>query len=682
MINQTIEDNFFENYQAILDDIVAQAVDSTEFDDAVARYSALVRPYVDTYQHHQGSAISDDELQKRFLHETALLHTITIQFQNWIDCIYGEPLVVRWAVNQSDSFYDWYSPSEYILKGWKQVPIDDVAFITPELGVQLVDQADLLLSRVGRRYLGEFYTPVSLTNHLLDLSNFSPQMLLAGAHVVDPACGSGNILAQLLVRILGYAHENDLPTSSLVNEITSNIHGYDIQPFAVTLTRTVLLYITFLYLDVDESQHLDALSFHNVELVDPLASQENTWRADGLKFKYIVGNPPFMAVKKDHIAHIEAYEDILSGHPNLYTMFLWWAVRSAANDGMISFLLPQSMLAGLYFTAIRTRLNAETQIHAVTRLLDRTGVVGEADQQMMVLALKVTRNSTSRSPITLRVVRNGDAITAASPITLPYNSVVSEISGKILWHISDNLLDFEIMASLQAGCMELGDCDEIQIGNGSFVWNQHKELVHQTAITDAIPLISSVSICKFGFSFPYYGKYDSRTRQFARVVGEKIYRKKHSGRILLIKRTTPRKVGRRLIAGMPAPSFYADYPEYFLENHVNFIKQTAVENDETLLYGLLGWLNSDVVNFIFQLRNGSTQVSVFELKLLPANLELIAELAPIVQCILATSDVMRQNQLEAEMNQTILHWFNLGTVHEQRMKMVLKLREQSVKSKG
>ena len=50
-----------------------------------------------------------------------------------------------------------------------------------------------------------------------------------------------------------------------------------------------------------------------------------------------------MSVKKDHITHINAYEDILSGHPNLYTMFLWWAVRSAANDGMISFLLPQSM---------------------------------------------------------------------------------------------------------------------------------------------------------------------------------------------------------------------------------------------------------------------------------------------------------------------------------------------------
>ena len=151
--------------------------------------------------------------------------------------------------------------------------------------------------------------------------------------------------------------------------------------------------------------------------------------------------------------------------------------------------------------------------------------------------------------------------------------------------------------------------------------------------------------------------------------------------MILIKRTTPRKVGRRLISGMPDASFHADYPKYFLENHVNYIKQTTSGN-EILLYGLLGWLNSDIVNFIFQLRNGSTQVSVFELKLLPANLELIAELAPIVQCIVSTSDVTKRNKFEADMNQTILQWFNLDTVHDQRMKTVLKLKEKLVKSKG
>ena len=104
----------------------------------------------------------------------------------------------------------------------------------------------------------------------------------------------------------------------------------------------------------------------------------------------------------------------------------------------------------------------------MTRLLDRTGVVGEADQQMMVLALKVTRNSISRRTITLRVVRNGDAITEASSITFPYNRVVSRLVKKFLWHISDNLLDFEIVASLQTGCRNLDDFDEFQIGNGSF----------------------------------------------------------------------------------------------------------------------------------------------------------------------------------------------------------------------
>ena len=64
--------------------------------------------------------------------------------------------------------------------------------------------------------------------------------------------------------------------------MSANIHRYDIQPFAVILTRSVLLYITHLYLSIDEARHLGDFSFQNIELVDSLASHENTWSADDL----------------------------------------------------------------------------------------------------------------------------------------------------------------------------------------------------------------------------------------------------------------------------------------------------------------------------------------------------------------------------------------------------------------
>ena len=99
----------------------------------------------------------------------------------------------------------------------------------------------------------------------------------------------------------------------------------------------------------------------------------------------------------------------------------------------------------------------------------------------------------------------------------------------------------------------------------------------------------------------------------------------HSQPALLVQRTTPRKVGRRLIVGMPSDEFYVDYPRYFLENHVNYIKVRTNE-DKNLLYGLMGWLNSDLINFVFQLRNGNTHVSAFELGLFPVNLEMVKQL--------------------------------------------------------
>ncbi|WP_001032041.1 hypothetical protein [Bacillus cereus] len=62
------------------------------------------------------------------------------------------------------------------------------------------------------------------------------------------------------------------------------------------------------------------------------------------------------------------------------------------------------------------------------------------------------------------------------------------------------------------------------------------------------------------------------------------------------------------------------FPVYFLENHINFLhykddRNGHIEEEVLLFYQAV--LNSKLMNYIFGLKSGNTQVSVSELNLLP-----------------------------------------------------------------
>ena len=148
----------------------------------------------------------------------------------------------------------------------------------------------------------------------------------------------------------------------------------------------------------------------------------------------------------------------------------------------------------------------------------------------------------------------------------------------------------------------------------------------------------------------------------------------HSQPALLVQRTTPRKVGRRLIVGMPSDEFYSEHSRYFLENHINYIKVLDNKN-VNLLYGLMGWLNSDLINFVFQLRNGNTHVSAFELGLLPVNLEIVKQLVDLTKAIINAEPQERNRHIDT-LNKTIYDWLGLGPKHRSRIANVLNRKEK------
>ena len=665
-----LQDILDETFETIKD-----YINAPEYKSCFQEYSDTLDPSLKRYEHHQGENISNADLENRFRHESILLFTVT----KILSTNSKEPNIEDWPIFEPNSPYRWLhltNNSEYndqfndLITNYEIVEIPN-----------LIHDCTEHLNKVTSRYLGEFYTPLSVAEHLVELSSFQAEHILNQKTIIDPACGGGIILWLVTKQFLQVALASKLKIDLVIELLSKCIYGYDIQPFAIILTRTIL-YFEFLQVYPKFSNGSENL-FPNIRLQDSLLTYDRHWKEIGLfgllsnaiKFDFIIANPPYMSLKKNKLDFIDRYEEVLYGHPNLYQLFLWWAINATNEHGMISFLIPQSMLTGIYFKELRAKIEQYSIVKSITRMIDRKGVVGEADIQMMVLALETTSHPQLLPQIDIRVVRNGSQISEAISTSVPYEKTIKKIDqNPTFWVVSDKQLDYEICELLESNYSLFEDVnDTFVIGNGGFVWNQHKSLLAGKFKNSYLPLVSAASLLVYGFEFPYTGSHAAHKRPYVKPDPEAL-KKSHRGQRILIQRTTPKKTGRRIVASILPEWFIDEHENYFLENHVNFIHQIKGDSDQ--LFGLLGWLNSDLINFIFQLRNGSTLVSLHELKLLPLSLPIFPQLSELVRQI-SDESCLNQGELIQEINHSIYEHVGLSEIHQERIKTVLAWKERS-----
>ncbi len=92
-----------------------------------------------------------------------------------------------------------------------------------------------LIPATLRHDLGEYYTPDWLANWLLDKVEYDgkPEIRL-----LDPSCGTGTFLILAISRVRERAKTGDLSGEYILQAITKNIVGFDLNPLAVIAART------------------------------------------------------------------------------------------------------------------------------------------------------------------------------------------------------------------------------------------------------------------------------------------------------------------------------------------------------------------------------------------------------------------------------------------------------------
>ncbi len=188
------------------------------------------------------------------------------------------------------------------------------------LPMDYIEEQDLLgllymsLQNAGeRKSRGVYYTPLAVVKDSVDhLEPFLHEKI----RLLDPCCGTGNFLMHV------YKYIKNL----------DGIYGYDISPLSVSLTRINMALIS-------KTDNLEVL-YKNFLCKDPLARKSN------LEFDVIIGNPPWgfnydaearQALKK---VYVSARKKTVES----FAVFTEYALKTAIDGGIVSFVLPQSLL--------------------------------------------------------------------------------------------------------------------------------------------------------------------------------------------------------------------------------------------------------------------------------------------------------------------------------------------------
>lgn len=189
-----------------------------------------------------------------------------------------------------------------------------------------------------RKSKGVYYTPSKTTVKLLEELKHCTQ--LRKCKTLDPCCGTGNFLLSLGKEGLSL----------------ESIHGYDIDPISIALTR---INLALHYLP----EHLNIL-YENFRCVDTLKE------SDGELFDLIIGNPPWGYSYTSHETAFfkENYHCGKEKSLESYDLFLERALQLTHQNSIIAFVLPEAILTVKSHQTVREKLMKHCSISFVSQL--------------------------------------------------------------------------------------------------------------------------------------------------------------------------------------------------------------------------------------------------------------------------------------------------------------------------
>jgi adenine-specific DNA-methyltransferase len=524
-----------------------------------------------------------------------------------------------------------------------------------------------------RREQGVVYTPDALVGVLVSLifDEIPPDGSIT---LLDPSCGTGNFLVAAYQRLAQELRLSDV--ESRVGLLKNSIFGCDIDAQAIEITRRRLwqaaLEGTGEWRPLAEFPHANFVVGDALSLVSEDDSHQllpgmgwGLWLTSVFPkpFDIIIGNPPY---GKMHLTgpQRQYFAASLYGHANAYGLFIHLGVELLKPDGVLGYVVPASMLSGLYFQNLRQYLAEHCRFRAVVQFDQREGIFEAVLQEVMLLVLQ---RGQSAEPYTMRVAtveresQLADWRTFSQLVQqVPSGAVLRQSGGYPMIHLPTWPGVDTIYEKYEERGAPLTDSSVGYVAKtGQIVWNRLKSRLCDKPAEDALPLVWANNVRSYHFVAT--GNRDGRFGYLLR--DERTTPLVTRGPCLLVQRTTAKEQRRRIVAAFPLGWEHAT-DSFFVENHLNLvvpIKGIVPLSPEVVL----ALLNSRLFDFIFRTFNGNTQVSATELNVMrcaapdATAADQIAKLVAELQSAIVGSQLAQAAELASMLDQIVYHLYGL-----------------------
>ncbi|MFX1363595.1 MAG: Eco57I restriction-modification methylase domain-containing protein [Promethearchaeota archaeon] len=225
-----------------------------------------------------------------------------------------------------------------------------------------------------KKKFGEFYTPISVVEYILDASGYNSLNNIETKKVIDISCGSGSFIIQVVRRLVRKYLEiydkrevselSSKEAKNVILVIRNNVFGIDINQIACILCQINLHFELFNILKVIRKTDSNyCLPKFNIENNNALAIDHSE------KYDFVVGNPPYLFIRdipRDQRQIIENQDFRTNeGQYDYYQIFIELGVRLLKPHGILGYIVPDSLLALSNRSIIRKFIYNNTKIKEI-----------------------------------------------------------------------------------------------------------------------------------------------------------------------------------------------------------------------------------------------------------------------------------------------------------------------------
>lgn len=451
---------------------------------------------------------------------------------------------------------------------------------------------------------GQFFTPTPIAKLLASFCGRSK----ATIRILDPGCGTAILSCALIENLVKFQNE--------INKI--DLVAYETDLELIPYSQKAIDYLQEWLLEKG-IQFKYILHCSDFIIENAAALKENRWpnlfeetkNVDN-SFDIIISNPPYFKLSKDD-KRVIASQELVSGQPNIYSIFMGIAAKLLTENGELIFITPRSFASGNYFKAFRELFFNTVQIDKIHLFNSRKDTFNRDSVLQETVVIKAIKEEINQRK-SVYVSSSIGIKDIFEPRIKYFNSseLINLNSKEKILHLPTSDKEENILNLVSNWVNVLTDFD-IKISTGPVVSFRALEFIqnnYENGTVFLAPLFWLHNVNKMILEWP---KQLKEKGQFIRIeTGSKSLLLPNKNYILL-RRFSTKDDKSRLIA---APYFCNYVKSYFVgvENKVNYIYRKNGHLDRNEVVGLCALLNSELFDTYFQIFNGNVNVSATELR--------------------------------------------------------------------